>query len=965
MESLPLDIEEKLEKLPVIPFDDTDKFQEIVFSDNFTDIFNYYKNTYLPDTLKTKPELYQRTSLYLTLTSQDERLLEDTDQVLYRRPIPTIEEFLTDKFYMGYNNATLYNYWKVQLEDIFRANSPVRKVIFGGCIGCLTKDTVIATLNGNKLIEELLNNWKGNSVISYNIDKDVYEPDKIIDVFYSGHRDIYKIILDNDNIIRCTSNHRFLTIDNEWISIDTGLDTTMIMRGRTSIIKIKSIEYIGKEDVYDITTEKNHNFALESGIVAHNSGKSTVARKAFVYQLYRVLCLRHPRAVYNIDPDSTIANFIISMTLKQVYDTNLMPFVKLMETMPCFQRVQSVRSFENFDLDNPRHPFPFAVEKSTGTIFFPDNIIIGCGSGITHTIGYNIVNSFCLVGDTKVHTTDGDIAISAIARNLNKREFSTYTVTPENKIIESKIINCKQTRTVIETIRVYLTDDDYIECTPDHKFLISNPTKNDPAVFYEHDLACKYAKDLTENDELKSTPNEKDILIKRIETIKHAEPIPVYNLTVDNEYHNYPLSVCNSLIFQKNCDEINEKGVDEALKLLNSIDNRFSSRFQGSDLVFQSIVSSARTKNSPVGEYIRRLPQNDTAIKVVSPMLWEVKPDPNFIGDGSTFPVLVGNGAIPSKIVTDPGELDAIAKNKYEEPAGCSLIQVPTVYRSKFELQLDQSIQDIAGMTTADNSLIFRDTSLLEDPALNSEVYLEADLRDNNDLLVRLEELNMFEKDLADNWQIKRTPKAPRYCHIDLANGGNNMCDAGICILHKEYKINEVTHEKETIYVVDLELYVNAKNKIDYDAIKRLIINLVLDKNMIIHTVSADQFQSTMMLQAFEGSGCFSSVKKLSVDVKSEPYLNAAILIEKGHIKAGVCPKLKKELEALILDRGKVTRTTELKDGCDALVGAIYNAQLNYKDIPQYEYVVNIPGSTKVNYNDFIDTEVEYLEPFI
>lgn len=669
MEQLPIDIEQKLERLPVIAFDANQEFQDVVFSQDFTDIFNYYKANYLPEVLKAKPELYQRVSLYMTLTNQDASFLEQTNDVLYRRHCPTIEEFLTNNYYHGRMAGTLYPYWRNQLYDIFKVGSPVRKTIFSGAIG---------------------------------------------------------------------------------------------------------------------------------------TGKSTIARKASVYMLYKILCLRYPRAVYNVDADSTLANFILSVTLKQVYDTNLLPFIKLLEGMPCFQRVMSVKSFDNFDLTQDNCPIPFVVEKSTDTVFFPDNIILTAGSQISHTVGYNIVNSFC--------------------------------------------------------------------------------------------------------------------------------------------------------------DEINEKGVDYAMEFLNSIDSRFSSRFQGSDMVFQSIVSSARTTNSPVGEYIRRLPKDDPSIRILNPMLWEVKEDPNFLGDGTTFPVLVGNGSIPSRIVTDPGELKSIEDKTFVEPTGCTLIHVPSVYKSKFELQLEQSIQDIAGMTTNDNNSVFRDTTLLQDDVLTPEILLEANLKDNVDLLECLPP-NIFEKNLQDKWQFVRAPLAERYVHLDLSGGGSGgQCDSGICVLHKEWEKNEKTGQEDVIFVVDLLLAINAKNKIDLQAIQNLITKLVTERNIPIHTVSADQYQSLIMLQAFEMSGCFQTVEKVSVDTKPEPYLNAARLIESGKVKVGTCPKLIKELEALIWQKGKVTRTTELKDLADALVGAIYDAQLNYNDIPQVMYTDSKTTQKAFEYTDLIDTTIQELD---
>jgi hypothetical protein len=100
----------------------------------------------------------------------------------------------------------------------------------------------------------------------------------------------------------------------------------------------------------------------------------------------------------------------------------------------------------------------------------------------------------------------------------------------------------------------------------------------------------------------------------------------------------------------------------------------------------------------------------------------------------------------------------------------------------------------------------------------------------------------------------------------------------------------------------------------------------------------------------------------LSVDAKLEPYINASMLIESNQVKIGRCDKLKKELEALVLNKGKVTRTTELKDLADVLTGALYNAQLNYLDSPQYQYkTIQEEQIKEVNYNDYLSLGDELL----
>lgn len=516
METLPEDIERKLEKLPVVSFDASDELPRVLATQDFIDIFNYYKEHFLPDVLKSQPEIYQKVSLYLTLTGQDTAFANQTDQVLFRRPVPTMEEFLNDDFYHGKLTATMYPYWKEQLCNIFRENSPVRKVIFGGSIGCLSKDTVIATLHGNKTIKTLLQDFSNEWVLSYNVSNNSWEPDKIIDVFYTGIKKVYRITLDNGKTIDCTSNHRFLTRNNKWVSIDNGLQLGLSMipyyyeiskenteRKDKCDRKIVSIEYIGEKEVFDITTEKNHNFALEAGIVAHNSGKSTIARKAIVYSLYRALCLRYPRAAFNVDEDTTLANFIVSVTIKQVFDTNLMPFVSLLNNMPCFQSVRHITSFDGFNLDDPYCPIPFWVEKSSGTIFFPNNFILSAGSQVQHTIGYSIINSFCFTEDTKVYTNKGILTFKELENRFkNNESFTTKSITNTKEIIDSNITNVQITGYKQDFIKIYITDTDYIECTPEHPFVIANPKENDPFLIYENGIPYKYAKDLTEEDEL-------------------------------------------------------------------------------------------------------------------------------------------------------------------------------------------------------------------------------------------------------------------------------------------------------------------------------------------------------------------------------------------------------------------------------------------------------------------------------
>lgn len=1021
-------IEEKVAALPIVPFDNSETFQQVLFSPLFDDIFHYYMDNYSTDRIKAQSELNQRLSLYLHITNQDEELAQNINDLIYRRPCPTIEEFLDNPFYMGNISGTIYPYWRKKLCEIFNPEKPMKKVLFGGATGTgkgLLLDEIIPTPVGYTKVKDLKVNdylWGKNG-----------KPTKILKIFDRGLQPIYKVHFDDNTTVTCDSNHLWEIVDyskNKTIIRDTTWLATHKLHknsrkdnsgkllkyginycqpveysqkeylvspyllgillgdghiGETINISnhIKDIEIINKctsllpmeytfssretsKDVYQyniirkdksnisykkyiedlglsnqnsntkfipeeyklgsieqrlellrglmdtdgsisikkstnspnritfgtvseqlandvaelvrslggrakiasqdrrqikascnfieyevriwlelnpfslkrkadlfiprlikkkiVSVEKagenktrcfvvdaeDHLFLCNDYIVTHNS---RTAEKACVYALYRLLCLRYPRQILKVEAQSTLAMFILSVTQKTAYQVLFQPFIELLSNMPCFQRVRQARAFENFDLNNPKVPIPWYVDKSNMTIIFPDNIILTLGSQISNTVGY-------------------------------------------------------------------------------------------------------------------------DILISE-------------------------------------CDEMNEKGTEEGMELINSIDGRVDGRFMGSPFTFQAVMSSARAKNSVTSEYNKKW-KHDPKFLYLRPMRFEVKTSEEFTGTGEYFYVMAGNGSIPSKIITDPGEIAQLKKYEdetndhrlglldYDLVSGCEIARVPEIYKPSFEADLDQSIQDILGISTQDHGIVFRDTTQLEDSLLVPELTIEANLKENTNIFNCLPLEQIFVKDgLKDEWRLKRYPQAPRYMHFDLSSSGE--CDTGICMLHKEYKINEITKEKEVIFVVDFIIYVTAKNMTDLEAVQNFAMELVTRGHIPIHTISCDQFQSQTTLNTWEQCGYFNKVEKVSVDTKLDPYLNAAALIENGKVKVGQCEKLKKELEALIIDKGKVTRTTQLKDGCDVLVGGIYNAQMNYHDVPQNEYYNKIKYEKEIDYNRFIDTEQEEL----
>lgn len=400
-----------------------------------------------------------------------------------------IDTFLEDDMYCGQttdNGKLIYPYWREQLRELFKDPNKYQEVAI---TGCLSGDTIIPLLNGDKVsIKELASRNKLDEyVYSFDVDTNKYVSGHLVDAFSTGIKDVYKITLDNGEFVVATSNHKFMLRNKNWKSIDSGLkvgDSLMpLYRGSVKCgngyyesIKhpqkdgtfIVSIEYIGKEEVYDLTIERYHNFALESGIVAHNSigtGKSTVACYGMAYLLYRTMCLRDPVRYYKLTGGSTIVFAFFNNTLDLVNAVGFKTVQDIVMKSPWFMERGKVSGTKYLEY-LPDKPVRFRV-----------------GSTAQHALGTHIL---CLSGETFVETNNG---IEKIKNLVDKNVIVKSYDKENNKIVYSEECKVYQTGIVNEIYEIELDDGSVLKCTPDHKFMLKNGE-------------YKKAKDLTENDEL-------------------------------------------------------------------------------------------------------------------------------------------------------------------------------------------------------------------------------------------------------------------------------------------------------------------------------------------------------------------------------------------------------------------------------------------------------------------------------
>lgn len=165
----------------------------------------------------------------------------------------------------------------------------------------------------------------------------------------------------------------------------------------------------------------------------------------------------------------------------------------------------------------------------------------------------------CLKGDTKIKLLNG--TEPTIESLVGKKEFLVYSSDLDGKTIPAKVSNVFKTQEVNKMLKITLSDGSHVECTPEHKFL-DRPTGE-----------WVEAKELTIGQSLFTIEKAQDykLSIVSIEEVNYDYKIPVYCLSVDNEYHSFVLS--NGLITH-NCE-----GDSASVNIKDTRDSTFQACF--------------------------------------------------------------------------------------------------------------------------------------------------------------------------------------------------------------------------------------------------------------------------------------------------------------------------------------------------------------------------------------------------
>ncbi len=343
--------------------------------------------------------------------------------------------------------------------------------------------------------------------------------------------------------------------------------------------------------------------------------------------------------------------------------------------------------------------------------------------------------------------------------------------------------------------------------------------------------------------------------------------------------------------------ELSSSNAEETIETYTELTTRIYSRFKRSGFTFSSIVSSAGTSNGVVQQYIERVKDRiDVDTSLYEYTLWELFPDVDPFAQGS-FYVLNGNNTTPSAIIENP---NPYLNGEKLIPQNCELIRIPLEYYTQFKTDVVKNLRDIAGRVTNESDVPFPDLTNIYDSSLCPTINIDTHKEDPIPFIDRLPE-SLFFRDHQNNRVLKRSPRAFRYSHIDLAVVAGSTAAISIC--HKERGPGN-----SVIYVTDFIVSIKTIDVINFERIYEFFRDLKYKLGILFKTVSADQFQSVHLLQRIEESGFAQKVQKLSLDVNANPFRMVSSFVSQNCVKVGDAKELEGQLKAVQIDPFKNKR---------------------------------------------------------
>lgn len=172
-----------------------------------------------------------------------------------------------------------------------------------------------------------------------------------------------------------------------------------------------------------------------------------------------------------------------------------------------------------------------------------------------------------------------------------------------------------------------------------------------------------------------------------------------------------------------------------------------------------------------------------------------------------------------------------------------------------------------------------------------------------------------------------RNPKEPRFIAIDKSL--NSGSESAICVLHKERHPSD----DSILYVVDMIISISTPDKIDLEQLDQLIMDMIYEFNISVHSLILDQWNNLATVQKFERLNLAKKVYIHSTSRNIIPIRILSNLIAQNRVKVGKCKKLKEQMRNISLKKMKdgrisykFTKKQSIFDLFEVLMNATYAA---------------------------------------
>lgn len=409
---------------------------------------------------------------------------------------------------------------------------------------------------------------------------------------------------------------------------------------------------------------------------------------------------------------------------------------------------------------------------------------------------------------------------------------------------------------------------------------------------------------------------------------------------------NFPPGKQKQVIATSSGVKKTEANFDIVEKIYSGILTRMKSRLMKGGGYMPGMViltSSAGTVNSFIDRRVREA-EDDPLCFVRDHTQWTVKPGE--YRDSPKFWVLCGSSSTQSRILKDGEEIDEEELDK----RNAVVIEVPEEWRDDFERNLEDSLRDIAGISTMAISQYIQRVEAIDECVRHDRVHPFGTTEWMANVPTSFQWHQMVKEVQRKNgagtvevfYQPLRNPSAPRWIHIDPSLSGDNT---GFCMMHISHWVNidrrmpdgQLITELSPNYVVDFVLRVcpPPSEQIYLGDIRQLVYDLQ-NHGYHIMGVSTDKFQSADTLQMLSRNGGLRTMYQ-SVDTTTGPYDAVKAAIYEKRIEFYPYDPLFAELKSLEYDRekGKIDHPKAgEKDIADAVAGAVWGLAQHITEMP-------------------------------